>query len=101
MEHLRTHPEDYTVVAWQQADLGALGVSPQQCHDALQWVEFPGRAHSAAQAVARLLSASRWWARPAGWALRAPGIRAVAAVTYRRVARQRRCGAGGCAVKPG
>ncbi len=94
---------DAEVVAWQRADLDALGLTPEQCDAALQWVDAGGRAHAAQDAVAALLLASRPWARPAGAVLRLPGVHGLAGATYRWVAGHRHLLPGGsaaCAVPP-
>ena len=78
-----------TVVAWQQADLPALGLTAEQCAEALQWVGDDGRVSSGHEAVARLLLASAPPYRLLGALLLAPGIRWVAARTYRWVAAHR------------
>ena len=90
------------VVAWQHADLPALGLTPQQCAEAVQWVDAAGTA-SGHRAVARLLMASGplWWLL--GRVLLLPGISAVAARAYALVADNRMRLPGGtpaCAVRP-
>jgi predicted DCC family thiol-disulfide oxidoreductase YuxK len=79
----------YGISAYQDADLGPLGLTPAQCDAALQWVDSSGRISSAQDAVARLLLASRPWARPIGAVLLAPGIDTLAGVVYRTVAANR------------
>ena len=79
----------YEILAYQDADLNSLGLTPQQCDAALQWVD-PARGIASAQdAVGRLLLASRVWARPIGALLLAPGINALAGAIYRTVAANR------------
>lgn len=87
--HLRRREQDYVVVAWQQADLAALGLTPQQCQAALQWVSTQRRIHSGAAAVAHLLRSSRWYYRPLGWLISLPLLRTAAAWVYRQVAANR------------
>lgn len=87
--YLRARPDDYAIVAWQAADLDAYGLTAQQCQAAAQWVDSRSRVHSGAQALAHALCTSRHIARPAGWLLRTPGIRQLAAVAYRVVATNR------------
>jgi predicted DCC family thiol-disulfide oxidoreductase YuxK len=77
------------VQPWQKLDLGAYGLTAEQCTEALQYVSADGTVYAAERAVARLLKASRWWARPAGYVIELPGIRPVAGVAYRWVARNR------------
>ncbi|MFQ6170230.1 thiol-disulfide oxidoreductase DCC family protein [Oryzobacter sp. R7] len=86
---LRRSPADFAVEPWQLIDLGPLGLTEVQCAEALQWVDTAGRAWSGHQAVGRTLLASRWWARPAGALLLAPGVGLVAAPLYRWVSRNR------------
>lgn len=80
---------DAEVVAWQFADLEALGVSEQQAADALQWVEPDGAVLSGHRAVAAMLaSAGPLW-RLAGRVLLLPGISWAAARAYRLIADNR------------
>ncbi len=88
-DHLRRSPADYAIEPWQLVDLDALGLTEEECHDALQFVGADGRASAGHVAVGRVLLVSRWWARPAGALLLAPGARFVAAPLYRWVARNR------------
>ena len=90
------------VVAWQLADLDALGVTREQAAGAVQWVDADGVA-AGHRAVARLLMASGplWW--PLGRLLLLPGISAVAARVYALVADNRMRLPGGtpaCAPRP-
>lgn len=94
---------DATVVAWQSADLAALGLTPEECDAALQWVDASGRTYAAQRAVARLLLASRPAFRPLGLVLRLPVVDPLAGMVYRLVARNRHRLLGGtasCAVPP-
>jgi predicted DCC family thiol-disulfide oxidoreductase YuxK len=77
------------VLAWQRLDLAALGLTVEQCVEALQYVDAAGRVYSGELAVAALLRASRPWARPAGYVIALPGVRTVAGYAYRWVARNR------------
>jgi predicted DCC family thiol-disulfide oxidoreductase YuxK len=81
--------ESYAVLPYQDYDLASVGLAEAQCTEALQWVDERGHSRSAQDAVARLLLASRWWARPAGALLLAPGVHAVAGAAYRWVSRNR------------
>lgn len=92
---LRRSPADYDIGPSQRLDLPALGLTQTQCDDALQWVTAEGRVRSGHEAVADLLRASVWWARPFGSVLDAPGMRRVAAVAYRWVAQHRHVFPGG------
>jgi predicted DCC family thiol-disulfide oxidoreductase YuxK len=77
------------IVAWQFADLPRLGLTPQQCTEALQWVGADGRRRQGAAAVAATLRfAGKGWALM-GAVLAAPGVRWVAERVYRWVAANR------------
>lgn len=78
-----------TVAPYQEADLAPMGLTPQRCDQALQWVDATGRTSSAQNAVARLLLASRPWARPIGAVLLLPGANWLAGLAYRWVAANR------------
>jgi predicted DCC family thiol-disulfide oxidoreductase YuxK len=86
---LRRRGSDFAVEPWQRLDLDAYGLTPQQCSEALRWVAADGAVSTAQDAVARCLLACRAWVRPAGAVLLVPGIRQVAGLVYRWVARNR------------
>ena len=86
---LRRSPGDFDVLPFQEADLGRLGLTRQECKEALRWVSADGAIASGHEAVAALLRASRWWARPAGVIITVPGARTLAALAYRWVAGHR------------
>jgi predicted DCC family thiol-disulfide oxidoreductase YuxK len=89
---------------WQRLDLPAYGLTPEACTEALQYVDLDGRVHAGELAVARVLRASRPWFRPAGVIIALPGVRVVAGLVYRWVARNRSRLPGGtpaCSVPPG
>ncbi|HWH29016.1 MAG TPA: DUF393 domain-containing protein [Mycobacteriales bacterium] len=91
------------VVAWQHADLDALGVTAAECERAVQWVPAVGRPRSGAPAVAALLSASGGLWRLLGAATRVPPVSWLAALVYRAVADNRHRLPGGtpaCALPP-
>ncbi len=91
-----------TVIAYQHADLGSLGLTPEQCSAKLQWVDGP-RVSSGHEAVARLLLASALPWRLLGALLLAPGLSWVAARVYDWVAAHRMSLPGGtpaCALPP-
>ena len=98
MERLRIHAD--VVIPWQHADLDALGLTPEECTDKLQWVSDDGGHRSGHEAIAQLLLGSRGW-QPVGWLLLAPGVTWVAARLYDWVAAHRMSLPGGtpaCAV---
>lgn len=76
------------VVAWQHADLDALGLTPEQCEDAVQYVE-DGRTSSGHVAFARLLLRSHWFWRPLGLLMLTPPFSWVARGLYRLIADNR------------
>lgn len=86
---VRSEPTDFAVSAYQDADLESLGLTAEQCDEALQWVSSTGRVSSAQDAVARVLLAGRVPFRPLGAIILIPGINAVAGAVYRWVALNR------------
>ncbi len=95
---LRRHvPTASRIVAWQTTDLPALGVTAQQCTDAVQFVSS-GRVSAGPVAIAGVLrtSTSRRW-RVAGRLLGAPPVLVLAWPVYRLVARYRHRLPGGTA----
>lgn len=84
------------IVPWQFADLGALGLTQQQCVTALQFVD-DGKTVSAHLAVAEVLKRSGPLLKPVGWVMTVPPISWVAAVVYRAVAANRQRLPGGTA----
>ncbi|HWM64601.1 MAG TPA: DUF393 domain-containing protein [Solirubrobacterales bacterium] len=77
------------IVAWQLADLAALGITEEQATDAVQWVEVDGAIRSGHEAIAAVLSTAGTIWKPIGRALLLPGISWVAAKVYRLVADNR------------
>jgi predicted DCC family thiol-disulfide oxidoreductase YuxK len=80
---------DATIVAWQHADLDALGLTPVAASAAVQWVSSDGLVASGHRAVAGVLSQSRFGWRLLGRIMLLPGISWVAAKVYRWVAEHR------------
>lgn len=77
------------VEAWQFLDLDALGLTTEECERAVQWVAADGSVEPAERAViAALRHAGGVW-RLLGHVMNLPGIRHVAAVGYRLVAKYR------------
>jgi len=77
------------IVAWQVADLDALGITAAQAADAVRWIESDGTIRSGHEALAAALRTAGppWWI--AGRALLLPGISPLAAASYRLIARNR------------
>jgi predicted DCC family thiol-disulfide oxidoreductase YuxK len=90
-------PTTAQVVPWQFADLDALGLTTEQCEQAVQWVSPDGRTAAGPEAIAALLrdSAPVW--RPVGRALGWSPVRRLAWPGYRWVARNRHRMPGGTA----
>ncbi|GAA1805325.1 DUF393 domain-containing protein [Planosporangium flavigriseum] len=90
------------VEAWQRLDLASLGLSADECADAVQWVGTDGDVAAGPAAIARLLrhaggpSGHLVW-RPAGAVLGARPALALAWPVYRWVARNRHQLPGGTA----
>lgn len=93
----RRIPSTATVVPWQFADLGALGLTREQAEEAVQWVAADGTIASGPDAIALLLrDAGRFWEAP-GRALQLRPIRFAAWPAYRWVANHRHLLPGGTA----
>lgn len=77
------------VEPWQRLDLAPLGLDAERCQTALQWVGADGTIHAGEWAViAALRHAGGVWRVPA-FVLAAPGMRTLAGIAYRWVARNR------------
>ena len=82
---IRRHPR---IQPWQRSDLADLGLTQEQCETAVQLIES-NRLTSAHVAVARvLIYGRRGWA-VLGYLLLVPGIKQIAGVVYRWVAKNR------------
>jgi predicted DCC family thiol-disulfide oxidoreductase YuxK len=80
---------DAKIVAWQDADLGELGITKEQATDAVQWIQSDRTVRSGHEAIAAILNtAGRSW-QIAGRILLLPGISWMAAKIYRLVADNR------------
>jgi predicted DCC family thiol-disulfide oxidoreductase YuxK len=90
-------PSQVRVVPWQFADLAALGLSAEQCEQAVQWVAVDGRVSSGPRAIADLLRHNGGGWRATGWLLSRRPVQAVAWPAYRWVARNRHRMPGGTA----
>ncbi len=94
---------DADLLAWQFADLPALGLSVAAVSDAVQWIGTDGSVHAGHDAVAGLLIYKGGLWVIAGRFLRLPGISWLAARAYRLVANNRHRLPGGtaaCALPP-
>ena len=78
-------------VAYQTADLSALGLTREQCELAVQWVAADGRQQSANFAAAAALRNARLPYPLLGVLINLPGIRGLAAFAYGQVAQRRQC----------
>ena len=78
------------VVPWQSVDVVALGVTPEACDEAVQWISADGTVVSGADAVIAALLAGRQPWRFLG-ALAATLPNSFVEGAYRRVARRRSC----------
>jgi predicted DCC family thiol-disulfide oxidoreductase YuxK len=77
------------VEPWQFLDLDAIGLTPELCSAAVQWVAVDGSVASAERAVIAALGHAGGVWRVIGAVLALPGVRALAGVGYRLVARYR------------
>ena len=85
------------VEPWQFLDLDELGLTEAECEQAVQWVTVDGDHCSAERAIiAALAHAGGGWAR-CGSIMALPGVRQLAGVVYRLVARYRHRLPGGTA----
>lgn len=79
-----------TVVPFQLAELGELGVSEAQAAEALQWVDADGAVRSGHEAVAAMLSTAGPAWRLLGRLLTLPVASKLAAAAYELIAANRR-----------
>lgn len=99
----RRLPTGARLVAWQHADLAALGVTREAAGRAVQWIAPDGRVSAGSDAVARLLVDSGWPWRALGHLALTPPLSWLARVIYRLVADNRHRMPGGtaaCALPP-
>jgi predicted DCC family thiol-disulfide oxidoreductase YuxK len=80
---------DADIVAWQLADLDALGISAEQAAAAVRWVGADGAVRSGHEAIAQALAAAGGMWRPLARLLVLPGISTLAAGAYRAIAANR------------
>ena len=99
----RLLPAEVAVVAWQFADLAALGVTVERAQQEVLWVDPDGAVSGGAAAVARLLRAAGPPWSVLGVLIGLPPLRWVAPPVYRLVAANRHRLPGGtpaCRVPP-
>lgn len=80
---------DAGVVAFQHTDLDALGLTPEECERAVQWVRPSGRVTAGHLAIGDVLRAAGGWWAPLGWLAQIPPTSWLAAVIYRWIAANR------------
>ena len=85
----RRIPVSAEIVAWQFADLEALGTTAERAQRELLWVHAPGQVVGGADAVAALLVESGGWWRLLGRAAQIPPLQWIARAVYRLVAANR------------
>lgn len=90
-------PTGAAIVPWQFTNLQALGLTAQECDDAVQWVTPGTAALAGPRAIAALLRSSTLPWRALGRLLDLPPVRALAWPAYRWVARNRHRMPGGTA----
>ncbi|HEY5046108.1 MAG TPA: DUF393 domain-containing protein [Solirubrobacteraceae bacterium] len=92
---------DAEIIAWQSADLAALGITEEQATDAVQLVQIDGTVRAGHEAIAAILSSTGGIWQIIGRMVLLPGISWMAAKVYRLVADNRNRLPGGtpaCAV---
>ncbi|NUR63206.1 MAG: DUF393 domain-containing protein [Catenulispora sp.] len=100
---LKRLPVDIDVTAYQFADLELYGTTEERASYEVLWVDRSGRVHGGAQAIARLLISAGGIYAVAGWLMRTPPLRWLAAGVYRVIANNRHKMPGGtaaCALPP-
>jgi predicted DCC family thiol-disulfide oxidoreductase YuxK len=90
-------PHSAEVQAYQFADLDAFGTTEERAQHEVLWVDRTGRIFGGAQAIARVLVNSGGAYALAGWVLRTPPVRWIAAAVYRVIANNRQRMPGGTA----
>lgn len=100
---LKRLPVDVDVTAYQFADLELYGTTAERASYEVLLVDRSGRVHGGAQAIARLLVSAGGIYAAAGWLMRTPPVRWLAAAVYRLIANNRQRMPGGtvaCALPP-
>lgn len=77
------------IVAWQDADLPALGLTAEQAVAAVQWIGTDEAIATGHAAVAAALMSGPRWLWPIGRAILLPGVSGLAASAYRLVSDNR------------
>ncbi len=85
------------IVAHQKADLKVLGLTTEQCNQALQWVNSDGRIRSGSRAVAELLKTANGVWPVFGVLIDLPVIRLFSSAIYKLIAKNRQHLPGGTA----
>jgi predicted DCC family thiol-disulfide oxidoreductase YuxK len=96
-------PVDAEATPYQFANLALYGTTEERANHEVLWVDRSGQVHGGAQAVARLLLSAGGAYAAAGWLLRTPPVRWIAAGVYRLIANNRQRMPGGtaaCALPP-
>ena len=78
-----------TIVAHQKADLKVLGLTTEQCNQALQWVNSEGRIRSGSRAVAELLKTANGAWPVLGVLIDLPIILFFSSAIYKLIAKNR------------
>jgi predicted DCC family thiol-disulfide oxidoreductase YuxK len=86
-----------SVAPWQELDLDKLGLTPDQCMTAVQWVGENGQRAQGHAAIAATLRVGRPSWRPVGALLVTPGLSWLAAKVYGWIATHRHQMPGGTA----
>lgn len=94
---LKRLPHGADIQAFQFTDLEAFGTTEARAQREVLWVDETGRISGGAQAIARLLVSSGGIYAIAGWLLRTPPVRWIAAGVYRVIANNRQRMPGGTA----
>lgn len=97
------HWLDNAPVAWHTLDLDRVHVTRAEADANAGWLVEGRITALGAEAISTALRAKRGVARVAGWAMRVPGIRSLAALVYPRIAAHRHRLPGGtaaCRIEP-
>jgi len=84
-----------SIEPWQRLDLAELGLTPEQCQAAVQWVGKGGEVASGHEAIAEVLRAGQPGWRPVGALLGAPGLGWLAGRLYAWISDHRHALPGG------